>query len=617
MPIVKGQNIICISTIDWDFMWQGHQEIMSTFATSGNKVLFIENTGIRSPGARDMSRIINRVKNWFKGVKGIRKETDNLYILSPLVLPFPYSALARWINKYLVLSVVNRWMKAMDFDYPVIWTFLPTGFALDLINNIDSRLVVYYCIADFSKLVKNPSKINRAEEKVIKRADLIFAQGEEIKKHCEKYNKNVSIFPFGVNIKAFMKDKGRDLNESPSDIRDIKGKIIGYIGGVHKHVDLRLVRSLAEQMPEWTFLFVGAVQIDVANLKELKNVVFLGKKSHKELAIYVDSFDVCIIPYVLSEYTETVFPTKLNEYHAMGKPVVSVALPEVMRFNKEYEGIVYIGKDNDDFKVCILKALDEKDAALKTKRIEAAKDNSWDRRIEKMSELIEKAIEKKKIDREALWKETLINFYRMAKRRALRFILVFLALYLLIFKTPFIWMIAAPLKVSEQPQKAQAIVVFGGGVGETGSPGKSTIERARYAAELYRKGFAEKIVFSSGYIYSYNDAENMKLIALSMGVPEKNIILENKANSTYENVIFCKKIIDDNKWDSILLISSPYNMLRAKLVFDKYEKGVKVLYSPADKCQFYDKSENVRLEQWMAIMHEYMGIAYYLFKGHI
>jgi len=234
-----------------------------------------------------------------------------------------------------------------------------------------------------------------------------------------------------------------------------------------------------------------------------------------------------------------------------------------------------------------------------------------------MSELIEKAIEKKKIDREALWKETLINFYRMAKRRALRFILVFLALYLLIFKTPFIWMIAAPLKVSEQPQKAQAIVVFGGGVGETGSPGKSTIERARYAAELYRKGFAEKIVFSSGYIYSYNDAENMKLIALSMGVPEKNIILENKANSTYENVIFCKKIIDDNKWDSILLISSPYNMLRAKLVFDKYEKGVKVFYSPADKCQFYDKSENVRLEQWMAIMHEYMGIAYYLFKGHI
>ena len=73
--------------------------------------------------------------------------------------------------------------------------------------------------------------------------------------------------------------------------------------------------------------------------------------------------------------------------------------------------------------------------------------------------------------------------------------------------------------------------------------GKSTIERARFSVELYRKGFAKYIIYSSGYTFKYNDAENMKLFAVSMGVPERNIILEQKANSTYENVDYTNKVL--------------------------------------------------------------------------
>jgi len=40
--MLTNQNIICISSIDWDFIWQGHQEIMSTFAQNGNRVLSID-----------------------------------------------------------------------------------------------------------------------------------------------------------------------------------------------------------------------------------------------------------------------------------------------------------------------------------------------------------------------------------------------------------------------------------------------------------------------------------------------------------------------------------------------------------------------------------------------
>jgi len=190
-------------------------------------------------------------------------------------------------------------------------------------------------------------------------------------------------------------------------------------------------------------------------------------------------------------------------------------------------------------------------------------------------------------------------------------------LSIVLFKTPFIWFLAGPLKISDSLQRADAIVVFGGGVGETGSPGKSTIERARYAADLYRDGYADKIIFSSGYTYTANDAENMRLIALSMGINDTDIILEEEANSTYENVIFTKRILDKGQWKSILLISSPYNMRRAFFVFDKWAKGIKVFYAPVKKCQFYDRSGGVRPAQIRAIGHEYLGIIYYMAKGYI
>ncbi|KKR79563.1 MAG: Glycosyltransferase, partial [Candidatus Nomurabacteria bacterium GW2011_GWA2_40_9] len=56
----SSENIICFSSIDWDFIWQGHQQIMQTFANQGHRVLFIENTGVRSPGIKDISRIKKR-----------------------------------------------------------------------------------------------------------------------------------------------------------------------------------------------------------------------------------------------------------------------------------------------------------------------------------------------------------------------------------------------------------------------------------------------------------------------------------------------------------------------------------------------------------------------------
>ena len=353
--MIRNQNIICISSIDWDFVWQGHQEIMSTFAKHGNTVLFIENTGVRRPIIKDFSRLKKRFVSWLNTAKGFRKEQENIYIYSPVILPFPYSRLARLINKFLFIRPLKRWMKATNFHDPIIWTFLPTGVALDIINNIDRKLLVYYCIADFYELA-NPKKVKITEDKLIKICDLVFVQGEYLAEKCRRLNPNVHIFPFGVRIEVFDSFKPSS-NEIPVDIAKIKRPIIGYVGGIHRHIDFKLITHIAKKLSGCSIVLIGPVQADIGQISNLDNVYLFGKKEFSELPNYINQFDVGIIPYELNDYTATVFPTKLNEYLAFGKPVVSTALPEVIYFNVVNENPVLIGNSYDDFTDFILAGL--------------------------------------------------------------------------------------------------------------------------------------------------------------------------------------------------------------------------------------------------------------------
>lgn len=623
--MLKNQNIICISSIDWDFIWQGHQEIMSTFAKSGNRVLFIENTGVRAPTFKDMPRIKKRMLSWVKSIRGFRRETDSLYIYSPVILPLPYSRIARWFNRRLIIPALRRWMKAAEFHDPIIWTFLPTATALDIINDIDRKLLVYYCIADFSELAGNPKKIQKTEDELIKKCDLIFAQGEILAKKCGRFSDNVRIFPFGVRLEIF-ENYQNTAAHPPKDIKNIKKPIIGYAGGVHRHIDFKLIKTIAENHPEWSLVFVGPVQTDVSELKKYNNIFLLGKKDFSALPAYINEFDAGIIPYAKSEYTETVFPTKLNEYHAMGKPVVSTEIQEVVNFNLRNENLVFIAKTDKEFIESVVSAVKDKDEKLKALRVDLARKNNWTPRIEEMSGFIEDALDKKS-KQTVNWQERLQRLYIISRRRIKKAGVIAILFYFLLFYTPLVWFIAAPLKIIQHPLKSDCIVVFAGGVGESGRPGQGYEERVQYAVELYKKGYAGSIIFSSGYRYVFEEPLVMKALAVSLGVPEDTIILDDRARNTYENVKFAKEILEKHGWNRTLLISSPYHMLRCQLVFNKIAKAIKVIYTPTENSLFYAHPEKgadgkriwkrISLRQIKGILHEYSGIIYYRLKGWI
>jgi uncharacterized SAM-binding protein YcdF (DUF218 family)/glycosyltransferase involved in cell wall biosynthesis len=613
--MASPRHIVCISSIDWDFVWQGHQEIMSRLAMAGNVVLFVENTGVRPVRLSDMPRLRGRLRNWRRGVKGFRQEQTNLFVFSPLVLPFPYLRPARWLNRILLMRALRRWMRAIGFGRPLVWTFLPTPTARDVIRELDPELTIYYCIDDFASSSSGARRIVDSERRLFAEADLVFVTSERLRERAARTSHAVHLFPFGVKYEAFEAVRTEAV-PPPVDVRDLPRPLIGYVGGIHQWLDQALLADVARALPAMSFVLVGPAQTDTSALATLPNVHLLGARAHADIPRYIDAFDVGLVPYRRTEYTANVYPTKLNEYLAMGKPVVATDLSEIRRFNAEHGDIVSVAAEAPEFAEAVRQAVEAKaDRVARERRIEVARGNSWTVKIARMTTLIESALGRRRAV-ESRWQEVLRRSYRRARRRLAAALVVVLGGYGLLFETPLVWWAAAPLRADSTPRHADTIVVFAGGVGESGKAGGGYQERVARAVELYRAGHAPRLVFSSGYAFAFAEADVMRQLAVELGVPPSAIVLETQAASTYENVVFVARILQAGGWQSAILVTSPYHTRRALLTWRAQAPGIAVTVVSAGS-QFYTHGRGASLEQIRGILHEYEAIIAYWWRGWI
>ena len=231
-----------------------------------------------------------------------------------------------------------------------------------------------------------------------------------------------------------------------------------------------------------------------------------------------------------------------------------------------------------------------------------------------MSRLIDAAVAAKGSS-DAGWEETLRRAYRATRRRAAQVIAGLAVVYLLLFQTPLLWWTAAPLKLSSPPVPADAIVVLAGGVGESGQAGGGYQERVKQAIDLYKAGYATNLVLSSGYVYSFREAEVMRALAIDNGVPASAIVLELQAKSTYDNVRYVKAILAEHRWSTILLVSSPYHMRRAMMTWSREAPAVRVVPTPPAQSQFYEHTRGATLQQIRGILWEYVATFAYWRRG--
>jgi glycosyltransferase involved in cell wall biosynthesis len=380
-------DVVILSSIDWGSLWQGPQEIAVRLGRAGRKVLYVENTGVRTPRLSDAGRVISRLVRWGRTIgTGQPEIARNVWLCSPLILP-PFGATGqRALNRRLFVPRVVQAARALGMKRVQIWTFLPTDTALDVIAAFgpDCEAVIYNCVADFTQLAspRDRARLEDIERQVVQRSSVVFTNCNLLARRFAPLHPRVRALPYGVSLEAFPLEPP---GEPAPELRDLPRPIIGYIGGLHRHLALDLLVAMAKARPHWSWVYVGPHQTDVTPLAGLPNVHLLGPRPHDQLARYIRQFDACTIPYTRSVYTETVVPTKLNEYLAMGKPVVSTDLPALADAPEVMEAIWTAAPVERPFLAALEAALAAPtgDSVSRKRRVMAAAAD-WDARLGQM-----------------------------------------------------------------------------------------------------------------------------------------------------------------------------------------------------------------------------------------
>ncbi|MDJ0900498.1 MAG: YdcF family protein [Xenococcus sp. MO_188.B8] len=119
-----------------------------------------------------------------------------------------------------------------------------------------------------------------------------------------------------------------------------------------------------------------------------------------------------------------------------------------------------------------------------------------------------------------------------------------------------------------QSDRKDVIVVLGAAVWKGSIPSPSLHRRILHAIELIHCQKASTLILSGGIgKYPPSEAQIMRQISLEQGIHENQIILDEQAQSTLESAINCTRIIQENQWDNVLIVSDHYHIFRAVLLF--------------------------------------------------
>ena len=155
------------------------------------------------------------------------------------------------------------------------------------------------------------------------------------------------------------------------------GPLYSFVNQYSYCLSWNLRHYLEGRIPEEGFihnLIKDEIKETIKLLRRESNVYFLGGKKHEELPGYIKDLDVCLMCYRRTAYTKYIFPLKLNEYLACGKPIVATPLENF----EEFKDVLYFADMKKDWIENIQRCLEDQNTELEQKRISVARENSWD-----------------------------------------------------------------------------------------------------------------------------------------------------------------------------------------------------------------------------------------------
>jgi glycosyltransferase involved in cell wall biosynthesis len=269
---------------------------------------------------------------------------------------------------------------AGQFENPVQWFYDPmavTAFG----GQMGEVLTVYDCMDELSKFRGAPPEIIERERELLARADVVFTGGRKLFEAKRRFHNNCHYYGCGVDAKHFGRARAAST-AVPEEMTTLKKPILGFFGVMDERMDYELLGRLAEAEPSWSIVIIGpAIKIEAAALPRRPNLHWLGQRAYADLPAFCKAFDVCLMPFALNEATEFINPTKALEYMATGRPIISTAVPDVVR---NFGSVVRIASGKEDFVAGCREALDQPDYGAIGRGLEMAAALSWERIVDQL-----------------------------------------------------------------------------------------------------------------------------------------------------------------------------------------------------------------------------------------
>ncbi|MEO7859180.1 MAG: glycosyltransferase family 1 protein [Nitrospirales bacterium] len=301
-------DLICLSHLRWNFVFQRPQHLMSRFARQ-RRVFYIEEPVFDGTRSTIQDRTCPQ-----SGVE----------IITPHI---PESS--RSEAETVMASLVADFLHGQHVRDHIAWFYTPM--AVEFCSECPPpQAIVYDCMDELSLFRGAPARMCANEERLLQAADLVFTGGVSLFEAKRDRHPRTYAFPSSVDVAHFA--RARSLEDSMPDQQSLPHPRLGYAGVIDERLDLDLIGEVARRRPEWRIVMLGpVVKIDPATLPQENNIHWLGMKDYLDLPRYFAGWDVGILPFAMNDSTRFISPTKTPEYLAAGLPVVSTPIRDVVR----------------------------------------------------------------------------------------------------------------------------------------------------------------------------------------------------------------------------------------------------------------------------------------------
>jgi glycosyltransferase involved in cell wall biosynthesis len=399
--MLKDSDLIIFSLSRWDAPYSSPSFSLAKEFAKNNRVFYIDHPFSIKDFIRNYntSAVQSRKKALLHG-KNIYTKSDkfpeNLTMVTPrITLPINflpegglYDRLSR-VNDKIVFDAIRQIIRDFDVKKFIFFNAFDPYFCRDFPADIKPIKKVYQSMDDLTQVAYTAKHGTRLEADIIRKFDITLTTSRELRRLKLQHSDQVYLHPNAADFSSFQ----RALSEKfprPAELIPAEGKkIIGYTGNIESRIDYQLLKAIIEYHPDKIIAMVGPVttpEHKTIGLTEYPNVIMTGSKKIDQLPNYLQYFDCALIPFKKNTLTRSIYPLKINEYLAAGRPVVATDFSEDIQ---SFKDVIYIGHDHAEFVQLIDQAINENSSDKIKARTAVANTNTWTARVEQFWDIVE------------------------------------------------------------------------------------------------------------------------------------------------------------------------------------------------------------------------------------